>query len=159
MAGVWVQNPGPRAQPVPTPPLALSPGLQTLLPPLQLCLPPPSFFLSSSSGPELHLLRPLSFPPAALRGKEVSSSILFFPILLVWALKPPPHAQHPIPASPLTSSHFQGADMVTRGQTGVARGASGPSSASNLLCDPSLHSEASGGTVFQSVFQSQLCQC
>ena len=71
--------------------------------------------------------------------------MLSFSTLLAWALKPPPEAQHLPPASPHPSSHLQGTDPGNGDQAGDLAPSTGLS-ASDLLCDPSLHSEARGGT-------------
>lgn len=108
-AGVWVQNPGPEALPVPRSsnpqPSALK--LQTLLPPLA-AIPsasqPLPFLLICALAT---LLGSLSFPLAALReqGDTFLDPLLSHP--LAWALKTLPQAQHPTQAlssPPATSS-------------------------------------------------------
>lgn len=103
VAGVWNQNPGPGAWPALTLPLTLPAG--TLLPPLE-AVP------STSAALQLLLLRALAASPPAFTSPSAALGAggpplaLSFPALLAWALKPPPQAQHPTPASPFTSSHL-----------------------------------------------------
>lgn len=103
--GSWTRTPvRGLGLPLPTPiPVPWDSGLCFL--PLQLFLPPPSVFLRPHLDPSC-ISSGSYLSPQLLwgrGGKEVASSLLSFPILMAWVLKPPPQAQHPTPVLLLTS--------------------------------------------------------
>lgn len=87
--------------------------LQTLLPLLQLYLPPPSLFLPSSPGPLATSPQDFIFPSAALEGQRPSLHP-FLPCLPGLRPKASPSGSAPQPSSLLPSSHFQGVQWGTR---------------------------------------------
>lgn len=155
------QWPGSRTQakglacPHPNPsPVPWDSGLCFLL--SQLLLPPPASSLPPYLGPDSSSF---IFPLSCSRAKEAPPLHPLLPRPPGLGPKTSPSASHPIPVSPFTSRRFWGPETGNRGQAGVARRASGPStglSASDLLYDPRLHSEARWGTR-PSVLQFQLC--
>lgn len=126
--GVWVagvQNPRPRAWPVPSSPWPSPLGLRTLLPPSSCSFRPPASSFPPHLGPS-NVSSSLYLPLSCSGGTEAPPSILAFPASLAWALKPSPQAQRPtqpLPSPPATSRGHSG----EQGHVGVARGGSGPS--------------------------------